>query len=183
MHGIVSLLDDQHSRRVKDVWANLEKNLGLRGIYTMPYPHLSYHVAEHYEVALLEPVLREVAANTPRFEVVTTGLGIFMAGLNPSLTIHVARGPRLNELNATLWPVLSAFSAGIVAYYHPEQWAPHITLSHGDITRDDLADAVRQLSQMEQTWRCVIDNIALLYDDDETQEDKVQYQFPLGGNR
>ena len=183
MHGIVSLLDEQHSKRVQDVWAILERRLGLRGIYATPYPHLSYHVAEHYEVDLLKPILRQVAANTPPFEVVTTGLGIFITGLNPLLYITVARSPRLSELNAALWPILSSFSAGIVEYYHPEQWVPHLTLSQGDITRDDLADAVRQLSQLDVTWRFAIDNIALLYDEEETRQDIIQYQFRLVGKR
>lgn len=183
MHGIVSLLDEGHSKRVEEVWANLEHSIGFRGIYVTPFPHVSYHVAEHYEVGLLEPILRRFAANTPPFEVVTTGLGIFITALNPLLYINIARSPRLSELNAALWPVMSAVSAGIAAYYHPDQWVPHITLSHGDITRDDLADAVRLLSQQDLTWRFPITNIALLYDTEETQQDLIQYQFSLGGKR
>lgn len=183
MHGIVSLLDEAHSRRVEEVWAKLEHSLGLRGIYVTPFPHLSYHVAEHYKVDLLEPILHKFAANTPPFEVIATGLGIFITGLNPLLYINIARNPRLSELNAALWPTMSAMSAGIVDYYHPDRWVPHITLSHGDITRDDLADAVRLLSQLDFTWWFPIDNIALLYDDEETQQDLIQYQFPLSGKR
>ncbi len=183
MHGIVSLLDESHSKRVQEVWANLEHSLGLRGVYVTPFPHLSYHVAEHYEVGLLEPILRNVAVNTPPFEVITMGFGIFITGLHPLLPINIVRNPRLSELNAALWPMMSALSAGIVEYYHPDQWVPHITLSHGDITRDDLADAVRLLSQLDLTWRFPIDNLTLLYDDEETQQDRIQYQFPLGGKR
>lgn len=183
MHGIVSLLDDDHCKRVEDVWAGLKGSLGLRGIYVTPFPHVSYHVAEHYDVELLEPILHEFAANTAPFDAVATGLGIFTTGLNPLLYINVTRSPRLSALNAALWPSMAAVSAGMVEYYHPERWVPHITLSHGDITRDDLGAAIRLLSQQDFTWRFSIDNIALLYDEEETQQDVVQYRFPLTGKR
>ena len=66
MHGIVSLLDEDHYRMVEDVWAGLEEALGVRGIFTTPFPHFSYHVADHYDVALLEPLLHPLETFVPR---------------------------------------------------------------------------------------------------------------------
>ena len=81
MPGIVSLLDHRHATQVATVWASLQDRLGLQGMDVPPFPHVSYHVAEQYEVALLEPMVRAFAMHTAPVEVVTTGLGIFTRGL------------------------------------------------------------------------------------------------------
>lgn len=181
MHGIVSLLDDDHYLLVEDIWSGLEDALGVRGVYVTPFPHFSYHVAEHYDVALLQPILREFASRTPPFEIFTMGLGVFTEALNPVLYVTVARSPVLSKLNAELWPLVADASVGIVEYYHPEHWVPHITLGYGDITRESLAEAVRVLSRWDFTWQIRIDNIALLYDEGDAKEDLLQYRFALTG--
>src|SRR5262249_28369422 len=132
MQGIVSLLDEGHATRITAVWASLQDRLGLQGMDVPPFPHVSYHVAEQYEVTLLEPIMRAYAAHTAPFEVETTGLGIFTTGLQPVLYLTVVRRPRLSALQAALWPTLAALSAGIIEDYHPYQWTPQTTLHHGN---------------------------------------------------
>ena len=183
MHGIVSLLDHSHAAQVTAVWARLQDQLGLQGMEIPPFPHVSYHVAEQYEVAVVEPILRAFATSTAPFEVVTTGLGIFTRGLQPVLYVTVARHPGLSALQAALWPTLAAFSVGINEYYHPEQWVPHITLHHGNLSAEVLAEAVRCLSHWNCTWRLCLDNLALLVDDGEPPQHRVQYQYSLTGTR
>lgn len=181
MHGIVSLLDEDHYRMVEDVWAGLEEALGVRGVYVTPFPHFSYHVADHYDLEQLEQILGEFAASTAPFEVMTTGLGIFTGGLNPVVYVNVARSPQLSEINAQLWPLLEQASAGIVGYYHPDIWVPHVTLGFGDITRANLADTIRVLSSWDFTWQIHVDNIALLFNEADAKRDMLQMHFPLSG--
>ena len=182
MHGIVSLLDDDHYRMVEDVWRGLEEALDLRGVYVTPFPHFSYHVADHYDVERLESILQEFAADTAPFEVLTTGLGIFTGGIYPIVYVNVARSPALSAINAALWSKVEEASAGIVEYYHPQQWVPHITLAHGDMRQDKLADAIQILSQWDFNWQITVDNIALLYDEGEGKQDQLQFRFDLTGS-
>jgi 2'-5' RNA ligase len=181
MHGIVSILDEDHYRMVEDIWAGLDEALGLRGVYTTPYPHFSYHVAEHYDIGALELLLREFAAITAPFDVLTTGLGIFTEGINPVVYVSVARSPQLSAINASLWPLMADASAGIVDYYNPQHWVPHITLGHGDVTRENLAQVIQVLSRWDYTWRIPIDNVALLFNPGDARHDILQYRFPLTG--
>jgi 2'-5' RNA ligase len=181
MHGIVSLLDPSHATQVTAMWARLQDQLGLQGMDIPPFPHVSYHVAEQYKVAVVEPILRAFAAHTAPLEVVTTGLGIFTRGLQPVLYVTVARHPDLSALQAALWPTLAAFSAGINEYYHPAQWVPHITLHHGNLSADVLAEAVRCLSHWDCLWRLRLDNLTLLVGDGELPQHHVQAQYPLTG--
>ena len=183
MQGIVSLLDPSHAAQITAMWARLQDQLGLQGMDIPPFPHVSYHVAEQYEVAVVEPILRAFAAHTAPLEVVTTGLGIFTRGLQPVLYVTVARHPDLSVLQAALWPTLAAFSAGINEYYHPAQWVPHITLHHGNLNADVLAEAVRCLSHWDCLWRLRLDNLTLLVSDGEPPQHHVQAQYPLTGTQ
>jgi hypothetical protein len=53
MHGIGSLLDDKHYQLVENLWAGLEREFVVRGVYITPYPHFSYQIAQHYNVKQL----------------------------------------------------------------------------------------------------------------------------------
>lgn len=181
MHGVGSLLDDDHYKMVEDIWTGLEETLGVRGVYVTPFPHFSYHVADHYDLEHLDRLLREFADKTPPFEALTAGLGIFTEGINPVIYVTVARSPQLSSINAHLWSVLQAASTGIVGYYHPDVWVPHITLGMGDITRDNLAEAIRVLSTWDFTWQIKINNIVLLYNEGDAKRDKVQLHYRLSG--
>src|SRR5437660_1432707 len=56
VHGVVSLLEDTYYRQVEDLWAELEREFGVRGVYVTPYPHFSYQIASHYDIEVLEPI-------------------------------------------------------------------------------------------------------------------------------
>ncbi len=67
MHGIVSLLDDEHYALVEDIWAQLEKEFGVHGLYTTPFPHFSYQVAGGYDVEAVGDYLQELTQNMRPF--------------------------------------------------------------------------------------------------------------------
>src|SRR5579859_4039396 len=47
MQGIVSLLDDASAQATRALWAELEREHGLReAAQSAPYPHVSFHLAE-----------------------------------------------------------------------------------------------------------------------------------------
>jgi hypothetical protein len=47
MLGVVSLLDAEHATAVHQLWAEFERELGLKT--ELPPPHYSYHIAEIYQ--------------------------------------------------------------------------------------------------------------------------------------
>jgi hypothetical protein len=58
---------------------------------------------------------------------------------------------------------------------------PHITLHHGNLSADILAEAVRFLSHWDCIWRLRLDNLTLLVGDGEPPQHHVQSQYPLTG--
>ena len=111
MHGIVSLLDNDHNQLVEELWAELEREFSVRGVYVTPYPHFSYHVAQVYDVDKIEPILQRITSNITTFKVRTSGLGIFTSA-SPVLYIPVVRSLELTQLHQELWKQISTASSG-----------------------------------------------------------------------
>jgi hypothetical protein len=163
MHGIVSLLDKDHYQLVEELWAELEREFSVHGVYVTPYPHFSYHVAQVYDVDKIEPVLQRITSNITTFKVRTSGLGVF-TGTSPVLYIPVARSLELAELHQELWEQISPASSGVQQYYHPDQWMPHITIGFGDISMDNLSQIIPFLAERDFNWEITVNTIALIYD-------------------
>ena len=181
MHGVVSLLDKEHYALVEHLWDELETGLAVTGLYQTPFPHFSYHVAEGYDLDLLGSILTRVASRCATFRVRTAGLGVF-SGNHPVLYVPVVRSPALTALHQRLWHELAAASAGMVEYYHPERWMPHITLADGDMLKDHLPDIVRMLSARAFDWEIEVNNLSLIYDTGTAQELWFRFDLPSGAD-
>ncbi|MDX1521557.1 MAG: 2'-5' RNA ligase family protein [Anaerolineae bacterium] len=177
MHGIVSLLDDNHYRQVETLWAELQAAFDLTGIYAVPFPHFSYQVAAAYDLDRLEPLLAGVARQHPPLAVKTTGLGIF-SGPKPVLYIAVVRSQALSQFHQAIWHSVSTTGSGLVEYYRPANWVPHITLANLDLGPDRLSAAVERLSHRDFSWEMTIDNLSLLYDSGQRLD--LTWRLPLG---
>ena len=176
MHGIVSLLDNDHYQLVEELWAELEREFSVHGVYVTPYPHFSYHVAQDYNVDKIEPVLKRITSNITTFNIRTSGLGVF-TGTSPVLYIPVARSLELAELHQELWQEISPASSGVQEYYHPNQWMPHITIGFGDISKDKLSQIIPFLAERDFNWETTVNNIALIYDTGIKQELKSRFDI------
>jgi hypothetical protein len=176
MHGIVSLLDNDYYQLVEELWAELEREFSVQGVYVTPYPHFSYHVAQVYDVDKIEPVLQRITSNITTFKVRTSGLAIF-TGASPVLYIPVVRSLELTQLHQELWEQISTASSGIVEYYHPEQWMPHITIGFGDISKENLSQIIPFLAERDFNWEITVNNLAFIYDTGTKQEMKSRFDI------
>lgn len=107
MQAVVSLLDHDHYLLTETLWRELETTFGLRGVYTTPYPHFSYHVARSYAPELLGARLNHLARSTSPFQVKAGELGVF-TGRSPVLSIPVVRSPALTQFHQALCSELAA---------------------------------------------------------------------------
>lgn len=164
MHGIVSLLDDQHTELVEKMWAEMAQRFGVSSPAATAVPHFSYHVAEDYDLDRLADILERVAGVTAVFPIQTAGIAIF-PGPKSIIYIPVARSMALTQLHERVWTAVNPISQGSVAYYAPDGWFPHITLAHSDITPDNLGPIITWLHGQTIAWTIPVDNLALVVDD------------------
>lgn len=176
MHGIVSLLDEVHTRIVSNMWRELEKDFGVRQLgQLVPFPHFSYQIAHYYEEEQLVANLEHLARDLTSFTVSAGGLSLF-TGPHPVLFVPLVRTQALSEVHQALWSTVNS-TAEVSPYYQDEAWMPHITLAEHDVTRDKLADIISAFSTRILSWKIHIDNIAVIWDTGTQHE--VRYRFAL----
>jgi 2'-5' RNA ligase len=163
MHAVVSLLDDSSSRMVEKLWASIEKEFGIRGVYRNPSPHISYHASGEYDVDKVKTVMRVFARHTAPFRVRCCGLGVF-TGPHPVVYIPIVRSPQMTDFQHELWYQLTKSSGHLEFAYRPARWVPHITLAEHDLTQRALGAIVRKLCALELNQQVTVNNLALIYD-------------------
>lgn len=176
MNGIVSLLDEHHYSLVEALWAELEREFSVRGVYVTPYPHFSYQVASLYDVERLEPILRGIAAQSIPFQIGASGLGIF-TGPHPVLYIPVVRNSQLNQFHQQVCSAISETASGVQSYYYPDYWMAHITIGFADITCDNIGPIIQFLSERDFNWDITVNNLAFIYDDSTKQVLRSRFDF------
>ena len=162
MHGIISLLDQEHHHKVQTIWHELETTCGLGGIKTAPQPHFSWQVAENYDLDRVRDILEEISCYTRPFVVHTNGLGIF-TGETPVLYIPIVKDTHLCQFHNKLWEQMQKLSQGMSPYYSPQDWVPHITLAVGDVTHFNLGCALEKMAFQTYSWDITINNLILAY--------------------
>ena len=169
MHAVVSLLDDTSSKMVENLWAEIDREFNVGGIYQTPFPHISYHVCGDYHLDKVKTVMQVFARHTSPFRVRMAGLGIF-SGPSPVLYIPIVRSPQLAEFQHELWHQVTKSSGRLEFAYRPARWVPHITLAQNDLTQKELAAIVRKYCTLELNQQVTLNNLALIYDMGEEHE-------------
>jgi 2'-5' RNA ligase len=182
MHAVVSLLDDNSSRMVEKLWAEIEREFGIRGVYQTPFPHISYHVSSDYDVGKVRTVMQVFAHHTGPFRVRLCGLGVF-TGPNPVLYIPIVRSPQLSEFQHELWHQVTKSSGHPEFMYRPARWVPHLTLAEHDLTQRALGAIVRKLGTLELNQQVTVNNLALIYDTGSRQDVIYRVNLGEGGRR
>lgn len=160
MEAVVSLLDEEHTRAVEEIWVELQRELGIHvARERVPFPHVTYQGADRYEAARLDAAFARIARATSPFAIETAGLGIFIGPL-PVLYVSIARSPALAMLHQRIWHELGDAGTNISPLYDIERWMPHITLAQWDVTPENLPRIAQLLAGRPFAWRITLTNLA-----------------------
>lgn len=162
MLAVVSLLDEEHSRKVKSLIDQIEEHFGLNGVQMTPYPHITWLLTEvQGEEDKLRKFLKQTSGVAVPFSIQTTGLGIF-TGEHPVLHIPVVRNQVTNSFHFNLFQKVSEFGFDIPKYYHPDNWVPHFSLALADTNPEIVAEILQWLNEHNFNWNIRIDNLAIM---------------------
>ncbi len=161
MHGLVSLLPEPYYARVESIWDELERAHGLRGTRVIPYPHFCWEIAEDYDFAVLEGMLRHLAREITPFTVRTAGLGLF-TGERPVVYVPVIKNAELVRLQARVWDSVGATGSGRSPLYAPDCWMPHVMLACEDADRGRLGPLIERLAWTDFSWEFRVDHFAVI---------------------
>jgi 2'-5' RNA ligase len=177
MHGIVSLLDEEHNQKVENIWRELALDCGLTGDQHIPIAHFSWHVAASYQIARLRPVLQEIAAVSEPFFVRATGIGLF-TGERPVVFISLVKDDLMLRFHKVVWQKVNHLSLDPSPYYIPKTWVPHITLAETGWP-GRLACAMEKLVFQPFNWQIRVDNLALI-SEAEGHVEEMAFAFRFG---
>ncbi|WP_435318907.1 2'-5' RNA ligase family protein [Haloarchaeobius sp. TZWSO28] len=175
-YAIVTPLTGECEEEVERLWRDLHDRFGLTRTSPVP-PHCSYHGSVEYG-ADLDDHLATVAAEFDPFVVQTAGIGVF-PGESPVVHCPVVRTDDLSLLHQTIYDVAIGVADTPNAYYRPEAWQPHITLSHGDLTPAELGAVVEFLNDRAPSLSFVAEELAVV--DTDESGDCVVARFAFGG--
>jgi hypothetical protein len=162
MQAVISLLPQPIYKQVEEIWKELDRRFTLMGVQVTPFPHLTWQVAEDYDLETLPGLLEQLAVDIRPIPIRTAGLGIF-TGPSPVVYVAVINSPYLSEVQHTIWKALDPIASQPVAYYLPNMWIPHISLAYGDLVMDLVDDVMEWLLDQDYNWSMTIDNIAYVY--------------------
>jgi 2'-5' RNA ligase len=158
MLAITSLLDAKHADLVNNIIFDFEKEFGLRQVQATPQPHITFLIAETYNVTLLKSYLLRLCYSVQPIHAYTTGIGVF-PGEHPVIYIPVLRTQPLNKLHSQLYNDISKMSMEVGPFSKPKVWLPHISLAVGDTTPDMLTPIFKYLAQYSFDWEILLDNL------------------------
>ena len=177
MYAMVSVLDDKYSEKVQNIWDGLETEFGVLPDYVDPIPHFSYSVAESYDLDFLKSSLPKLVEEKAKLYIKTTnGLGIFT---RPKKVIYIPliRNLELSNFQKKLWEQVEDKAVGLVNYYHPDKWVPHISLAGTGLTNGNLPEIIKFLSHLDYDWDFTVRSISIICE--ECIDDKSN-SFHLG---
>ena len=185
MHGVVSLLDEHSTKAVQDLWVELANDFGVRQLAErIPYPHVSYHVAQQYDEQELIKHIEDLARQATPFQIRTTGLALF-TGTHLVLYVSIVRPLELSQFHQNIWQTITPVGSGLSPYCQPTSWVPHITLAEHDINPENLARIFAHLSSNPLCWDILIDNLAVIWSTRTSQDPRyeLRYKFPFQQRR
>lgn len=161
VQGLVAMLDEPHTARVKELWSKLDVGCGLKAIYATPYPHFSFHIAERYDLEEIDAVLTKIVKSIPPFTVRTTGLSFF-TGPSPVVFVPLVASQELISIHQLLWEQTTQTAERLSVLYSPGRWVPHITLANKDVRAENIGCVTGQLSVESFDWEIEIRQFGLV---------------------
>ncbi len=177
MYAIISELDAESTESVRYLWLELREICGLKAIYDLPTPHLSWFVAEDLDIRSSAAIIDGLAANNCGFTTRSFGLGIF-TGARPVLYLPMVKTQAMIDIHNQVWDQIPIFANQPNRYYEPLFWIPHITLAVNDLSSENLACALDSLAFEILETAVTVDNMIIVEQGaDPTNEALHRFRF------
>lgn len=164
-YSLATLLDEKTWHEILDQMPE-GRDIILSRKPDLELVHLSWIVSKGVLLESLSDEMRYVATSTDEFDAFNGGIGVF-PGMEPVLTLLLARSKQMCELQSILWNKCRPYMTGIINHYSPDLWIPHITLFYQQKKPDELCDLMGKIVSNEITFNLRINNLSLIYLDND----------------
>lgn len=157
--GIVSNLEDEPYRLVKRFWNLFERKFNSVAIQDYSHPHVSFQVARTHNIKELKKDFERIAAKIRPFEIEINGVRHFD---EKAIYLKVEKTARLLKIHRLINGFLEDHCYGMIEYYTPGIWIPHVTLAMDDLTKANFRKAWAELKDARIKYRQRLHNVCLV---------------------
>ena len=179
MQAIATLLSRNSDEKTKKMWQDLEESCGVSGIKIPQDPHFSWFVAEKFDEPEVKSEFLNLSQQLTEFEISTNGIGLF-TGEKPILYIPIVKTRKLLELHEKIWSLLSPMGVKLSAFYQPEHWIPHITMTSDDASLANITCIIETIMPLALTMTIPVNNLALIYSEEKSAGISFVQEFGKG---
>ncbi len=109
----------------------VRRSFGGAGSSEDTVPHITLFAARSFDMKSAKPALEALARSCAPITVSVRGLGV-LGGSRLSLSLAVARAPRLAALQKAAIEEIGRFGTGLDSDYAVNAWVPHVALAAAD---------------------------------------------------
>jgi len=179
-YGIAALLDDKHTQIMKDIWHELDTQLGIKHPFDNPIPHITHIQARAIKEPEFYEAFNKFAQSQAPFIVRTVGLGLF-TGEKYALYVSVVRNPELTAIQTDLIATLASSLEGIRETHFINNWIPHISIMIPGMGQEQIAPVIDLLSKRDFTWEFRVRKMIVL--DGDLDSEEPPYTVELSGGK
>lgn len=176
MQAIVALFSEESAQKIYRIWDCVTVNqvFSREGVI----PHISWHVAEQYPLEEIKTFIDSETYRTPRFTVISSGLGIFRDSTS-YLYLPVTATEKLIQQHKRIFKSVSELCVDCNDHYRPDIWVPHITIQFLPLTKDHLCQSLQDVWENIGVLRLEVESFGLI--DSSTRNLGIVYQSMLKG--
>jgi 2'-5' RNA ligase len=165
--GVVSILEGEAYNETKRMWRLFEKEYDSRAIQNFPHPHLSFQAGISEDLQAIDLHLKKLTSQISPIPVAIGGIDTFEKP-ERVIFLSVTRTKILQSIHKKIDKLLQKYCSQTFKFYSPQDWTPHITLAHGDITSHLFRKAKKDLENIRPLHKLVLHNVCLVrwYDKD-----------------
>jgi 2'-5' RNA ligase len=157
--GIVSNLQGEPYKLVKGFWNLFEKKFNSVAIQAYSHPHFTFQFARTHNVKELKKAFEKIALKIKSFPIEVDGIRRFDEN---AIYLKVEKTAGLLKIHRLIHGFLEDRCHGLLEYYTPELWVPHVTLAMEDLTKDNFRKAWAELKDTKLKFKQIVHNICMV---------------------
>ena len=166
--GVVSILEGDAYKETKRMWWLFEKKYNSWAIQNFPHPHLSFQGGICEDIKEIDADLKKLSLRMKPFLIRTEGINTFK---KPERVIfwEVVKTKTLQRVHHKIDAFFRKYCSQTFELYSPQNWHPHVTLAHGDLSQGNFQKAKKDLENYHPKYKLKAHNICLVNWSDENK--------------
>jgi 2'-5' RNA ligase len=176
--GVVSILEGDAYKEIKRMWRFFEKEYASKAVQNFPHPHLGFQGGICEDIKEIDTNLKKLSLQIKPFFIRIEGINTFE---KPDRVIfwEVIQTKNLQRIHKKIDALLRKYCSQTFKLYSPQNWHPHVTLAHEDLTKSKFKRAKKDLENYHPRYKLKAHNICLVRWYDKDKKIRIYKKYAL----